>query len=247
MIFARKPLQELSASSTAAQMFDVYSAAPRDSSLAETNLKKIKEHLLNRHGFKLNEEDQRTIDHVYEVFALYGPALNYSSNIDALGRPAPARGGGNNVAYSQVMTVADNDGMNRSYLASEESFTSIKELQQKNLLIPIVGNFGGPKAIRSVSAYLKEHGGTVSAFYLSNVEQYLFRPPQNTASIYKEFYENVATLPLDESSTFIRSGNIQAQGRGGLTPMMSSILDVLAAFKAGKISQQRDVIDMSTN
>ena len=121
-------------------------------------------------------------------------------------------------------------------------------MEQKNLLIPLVGNFGGPKAIRAVGTYLKEHGAIVGAFYLSNVEQYLFRPPQGGPSIHREFYESVATLPLDESSTFIRSGQPPNRGRGGgLTPMMSSIMDVLAEFKAGRINAQADVLRLSTN
>ena len=41
------------------------------------------------------------------------------------------------------------------------------------MLVPVVGNFAGPKALRDVGQYIREHGGTVSAFYLSNVEQYL--------------------------------------------------------------------------
>ena len=55
------------------------------------------------------------------------------------------------------------------------------------------GDFGGPKAIRAIGAYLKEHGGVVSAFYVSNVEQYLFQDGKQRA-----FYDNVATLPLND-------------------------------------------------
>jgi hypothetical protein len=144
------------------------------------------------------------------------------------------------------MVLLDEKGLNRSYLASEETYRFLKDLQEKNLLIPIVGNFGGEKAIRSVGQYLKDHGGTVGAFYLSNVEQYLFRPPQGGLPIHTQFYENVATLPLDESSTFIRSGNAPVQGRGGLTPMMSSMLRILEEFRAGRVSSQFDVLSLST-
>jgi hypothetical protein len=66
--------------------------------------------------------------------------------------------------------------------------------------VPVVGNFGGPKAIRAVGKYLKERGATVTAFYLSNVEQYL-----NQDGIWGNFCGNVASLPLDAASTFIRS------------------------------------------
>ena len=39
----------------------------------------------------------------------------------------------------------------------------------------IVGNFAGPKALRAVGSYLRQLGATVSAFYTSNVEMYLFQ------------------------------------------------------------------------
>ena len=90
--------------------------------------------------------------------------------------------------------------MARSYLANEENFRFMKDLESRNMLVPVVGNFGGPKAIRAVGRYLRERNATVSAFYLSNVEQYL-----RQEGIWENFCANVATLPLDETSTFIRS------------------------------------------
>ena len=68
------------------------------------------------------------------------------------------------------------------------------------LLVPIVGNFAGPKALRAVSAYLKDKGAIVSAFYVSNVEEYLRRD-----GTWPNFCANVNTLPIDDTSTFIRS------------------------------------------
>jgi hypothetical protein len=67
--------------------------------------------------------------------------------------------------------------------------------------VPVVGDFGGPNAIRAVAKYLKERDVVVSAFYLSNVEQYL-----NRSGTEQAFLCNVATLPLDETSTFIFTG-----------------------------------------
>ena len=67
----------------------------------------------------------------------------------------------------------------------------MKALHEKNLIVPVSGDFGGPKALRAIGAYLKAQGGTVSAFYVSNVEQYLFQDSKAAA-----FYENVATLPV---------------------------------------------------
>jgi hypothetical protein len=120
------------------------------------------------------------------------------------------------------MTETDEAGAYKSYLASEESFGVVKNLESKNLVIPVVGDFGGPKAIRAVGAYLKAHGATVSTFYLSNVEQYLEQDRK-----WNVFCRNVASLPLDASSTFIRSTN-RGRGFGGFGPGFVSRLGAMA-------------------
>jgi hypothetical protein len=51
-----------------------------------------------------------------------------------------------------------------------------------------------------VGEYLRDKGATVSAFYVSNVEEYLRRD-----GTWPNFCANVTTLPLDDTSTFIRS------------------------------------------
>ena len=63
-----------------------------------------------------------------------------------------------------------------------------------------MGDFAGDKALRSVGKYLKEQEATVSALYTSNVEEYLFMQGEDWA----RFYSNVAMLPIDSKSTFIR-------------------------------------------
>ena len=106
------------------------------------------------------------------------------------------------------MTATDEHGVERSYLATEENYAFLRDLESKNLVVPVIGDFGGPKAIRAVAKYLKENGVTVTAFYLSNVEQYLYPAKWDL------FCRNVATLPLDSSSTFIRSQSGPGGGFG---------------------------------
>jgi hypothetical protein len=132
-------------------------------------------------------------------------------------------------------------------MGSEENFQIMQTLQRKNLIVPLVGDFAGPKALRAIGQYLKDHGATVSVVYTSNVEQYLFQDPDN----WKEYYSNVGTLPLDSSSTFIRSAfNMGGYyGGGGMSrsqQMLCSIAELLKAFTDGKISHYYDVINMST-
>ena len=109
------------------------------------------------------------------------------------------------------MVATDAGGTERSYLASEKSFAFLKDLQSRNLVIPVVGDFGGPKALRWVGSYLRARKATVSAFYLSNVEQYLVQDGK-----WQAFCASVATMPIDSTSTFIRSSSGGGGfGRGG--------------------------------
>jgi len=142
--------------------------------------------------------------------------------------------------YTELMTATDASGVNRSYLASEANYKVVREMQQKNLIVPIVGDFAGPKAIRAVGDYLKAHNATLSVFYLSNVEQYL----TPTAKL-KLFYDNVATLPLNSTSSFIRSAQATGVQPGIVQSYSSSIQDVRDAILEGRALSFPDILRMS--
>ena len=94
--------------------------------------------------------------------------------------------------------------------------------------------------------YIREGGATVSAFYTSNVEQYLFRG----ADEWRRFFQSVATLPVDSASTFIRAAFNFAMVRGSSnTPgprsvtLLCPIGESVKAFNEGRIQQYTDVIN----
>jgi hypothetical protein len=198
-LFAKKRPAGLTAKSTAAEIFDAFWDVTTDEALFKANLQAIDDLLVTKHGFALSEEDRQGIAYVYNAFYFYGPRIDYSSTASA--------GASRQPNYADLMTATDMSGIAHSFLASDENFEFMKDLESRNLVVPVVGNFGGPKAIRAVGAYLKARDATVSAFYLSNVEQYLYQD-----RIWDKFCANVAALPLDETSTFIRSVR-----RGGAT------------------------------
>jgi len=115
------------------------------------------------------------------------------------------------------MVATDGNGHASSYLATEDSFRFVKDMETRNMVVPVVGNFGGPKAIRAVATYLKQKETVVSAFYVSNVEQYLRQD-----GIWSTFCSNVTTLPLDATSTFIRSSRGGFAGARGFSPGFTS-------------------------
>jgi hypothetical protein len=222
-LFSRKRPEGLTPASNIHEIFQAYAASTADDALFEQNFQSIVDHLQKTHGFPLPAEDVSGIRYVYEYFWRYGPDLTYWMSGGGFG----GRGGRNSPTYADLMIATDESGTLRSYLATEENFQVLKTLESKNLLVPVVGNFAGPKAVRAVGAWLKSHNAVVSAFYLSNVEQYLYQD-----GIWMDFCGNASQLPIDETSQFIRSyraGGGPGFGGGSLTqgifPMVNDLKD----------------------
>ncbi len=200
-LFTKKRPDTLTRTSTAPQIMDAFWEIPTSAeAVYKENLQAIKDWLTKKpHALPLDADDLAGIEYVYYNFYWFGPSITYSSTSGGGGRSNMAN-------YYQLMVADDGAGALRSFLASDESFTFLKGLHQRNLVVPVVGDFAGPKALRAVGQYIRDHRSTVTAFYLSNVEQYL-----NQEGKWSRFCANVATMPLTDRSTFIRS----SQGRGG--------------------------------
>jgi hypothetical protein len=214
------PRGDAAANATAAELFREIWGAEADQVAFEQNMKAITDQLVRVHGFPLSPDDLAGIHSIYEQFFRFGPALTYSSSNGG--------GRGNMPSYAELQTLTDLDGTELSYLDTEENYRFLRGFQQRNLIVPIVGDFAGPKALRAVGAYLAAHDATVTAFYVSNVEQYLFRN-----AVAPAFYENVARLPLDDESVFLRS----ASGRNVIDPIRA----LLKEFAAGHLTVYMDV------
>jgi len=208
LLFSRpipEGLQTASGKSTAQEIFAAFDGVATTDALYLVNFKRLIDHLTKTHKWPLSQEDIDGIDYVYRNFQRFGPAINYNSSSGS-GGFGGGRGGAM-VNYAALMAADDGQGVARSYLANDALFGVMRTLERRNLVLPVVGDFAGPKAIRAVGKYLKDQGATVTAFYLSNVEQYLV---QN--GVWQSFCNNVASLPLTEESTFIYS---EGGGRGG--------------------------------
>ncbi|HYR89825.1 MAG TPA: hypothetical protein VE422_37475 [Terriglobia bacterium] len=246
-LFSRKRPADVGSESSAKELFAAFDNREPDREMFYSNLQAVKKQLVERHGFKLSSDDEQSIEYVFRAFYAGGPDLTYNGpNLGGF-----AGGRGRMPSYSELMLETDGQDLNRSYISTEENFRILQDLEKKNLVVPLVGDFAGPKAIRAVAQYLKEHEASVTAFYLSNVEQYLFQQNDD----WSKFYSNVGTLPLDPSAKFIRSvfNNmaVQYQGFGSLrsASLLSSIPALLKAFEAGEIRPGNagyyDVIQMS--
>lgn len=243
-LFARAKPIRVDTAMRSDSMLLAYSGMIADSTMMHRELASILDRLIKTHGFALSKDDTATISYVYRSFVLFGPDITYNSN-----QRMGAYGRGRMPSYAQLQTLSDSVGVQRGYLASEANFRALKEYEVNNLIVPVVGDFAGPKAIRTVGTYLKDNGLIVTAFYLSNVEQYLF----NQSDDWRKFFNNVATLPLDSTSTFIRSsftGGPRGGGGGYYGSMRSqqliaSIQAQLKLFADGKIQWYGDVLQTS--
>jgi hypothetical protein len=233
-LFSRPRPVSLRANATAEALVHAYERAKANPEALEQNLTKVLEHLEKTRGFELSSEDEGAVRKVYQAFFDSGPDLSYTfvgGYGNFMGMPT----------YGELMTENDGYTRNWSFLANEDQYQMIRSLQQRNLIVPLVGDFAGPKAIRAVATYLKKHDALVTAFYTSNVEQYLFQDDEN----WRQFYENVGTLPIDSSSTFVRYVlNSWRYSRRSRT-LVSPIADVLRGYNHGQVRSYYDVVEMS--
>ena len=227
-LFTKKRPAGLISTASARELMDAFSSTPTaDDAAFDANLKAVSDLLIKTHSLPLSAGDLDGIARVYRAFYWYGPAMNPASElslrIDGQGAAAPT--------YRDVIIEADANGHSLSYLGSEEQFAFVKDLQRRNLIVPIVGDFSGSRALRAIGGYLKDHGATVSVFYLSNVESFLRR-----AGSWPVFCANVASMPLNEGSIFVRvvATSMTMYPRGILGPIAqsrASIVPIAAAVK----------------
>jgi hypothetical protein len=195
-LFSRPRVATLPSEIGVRALFDSAMASSPSDSAYNANLTAIVDLLMSKHGFFLPKDDLATIEHVYSVFYSAGPEVNYGYRA---GSPASVRS--TYPTFAMLQSATNADSVETAFLATEANYQVVRLMQLRNLIVPVVGNFGGPSAIKSVANWLKDRDMTVTAFYVSNVEQYLFRE----TGMSEAFYANVSSLPIDTTSRFIRS------------------------------------------
>jgi hypothetical protein len=189
-LFSRQRPQSLQSSASVDDIFVAFDGVPASPELFKTTSTLVRERLLTTHRFPLTQTDLDWIDRSLAAFYVNGPKIDYYGERTAdVVRPS----------YRQLMTARDLAGRHRSFLASEEGFHFVKELQSKNRIVPVVGDFAGSEAFRRVGDYIRDHKDRVRAVYGSNVSVYLTNQQSHA------FCRNLATLPASSTAWFIDS------------------------------------------
>lgn len=226
-------------------LWDSYFPMATDTALARRNYQRVIDQLTKTHGFKLTNEEIESLRWVWDSFTQYGPGINTQAAQGGFGGGGRGANRGNFV--SLTAQSLDSAGVVQSFLSTDDNYAFVKSLHEKNLIIPVSGDFAGPKALRGIGAWLTKQNATVSAFYVSNVEQYLFMDGKEAA-----YYANTATLPLNAASVFIRPYSLRTPsnagfGRGGgvnygAVKPLCPISAYLKAFGEGKARTNADAV-----
>jgi hypothetical protein len=186
-LFARPRPAGLDPDATVQALFAAFEAATWSATLAQSTLEDVLERLTATHRFLLSRDERAGVAALYARFVRGGPTMRWDS------------GGTWIPSYAELMADADDEGVPRSYLASESAFQTFRRYQLRNRIVPLVGDFGGTRTLAAVARYLSTHETVVAVFYTSNVEPYLRGDAE------AQFVRNVAALPRGPGSIFVRT------------------------------------------
>jgi hypothetical protein len=228
---------------TADELVSYFSRTATSSAAFTRNLALVTKTISGDFHFLLDEKDQASLEYIYTAFRNNNLELQYRSGGPGGFRGYRGAGGyrfgsagpwGYFPTLEDLILETDLHGKTGNFLAGRGDYEFVRALQESNRIIPVAGDFGGSKAIASVAAYLKKNGYRVTAFYTSNVEQYLF-----SEGGFDGFAANVGKLPITEKSLFIRAYPNQREphpaqiGNSRLTTLLEKITVFLDDYRHG--------------
>ena len=188
-LLARPISSKLGAQASIADVVaNIESTAP-DQAFYQEQLAFILDELSRMPGLSLSQHDLDDVRLIYREFFRQGFDIKYDSWRSFF---FPT--------LKEFVLETDLNNRYRNWLASEETFQFVRTMERENRIIPVVGDFAGDRALRRLGRLLESRQIAVSAFYVSNVEFYLFRQRK-----WEAFVENVKHLPTTKSSVFIRA------------------------------------------
>jgi hypothetical protein len=223
------------ANAPVAELLAPFDGIAADEKAFTANLAEIRKTIQEGFQFPLSETDQSGLEYVYKSFRDQGLSISFEMD---------GYRGGAFPSLKEILAGTDLHGKPGSFLAAAEDYDFVRGMHGKNLIIPVVGDFAGKKALAAVGDYLRKNGLTVTAFYTSNVEQYLF---QN--SVFPAFAENVRKLPITDKSFFIRSATVRySMAHPARVPghrsvaLLEQITTFLRDFDAGAYQSYHDLV-----
>jgi hypothetical protein len=188
---------------------------------------------IRRTGVPLTADDLATIAAFHRRFMEDGLSLRFNS----AGRPPQAH----YPTYRDLLLETDSSGSQTNYLASEETFQFVKSMQAQDRIVPVVGDVSGPSALQAVGRAIAARGERLSAFYVSNVEFYLFGQ-----GAFPRFVANLRGIPRSKQAVLIRSvfGRYSTFGRPGdaSQSQVHGLDDLLDGYENGRYRSYGELV-----
>ncbi len=178
-------------------------------------------------GVPLSRADMDTIHRFHQAFVAAGLGLQFHSFNRA---PQPYY-----PTFRDLLLATDAGGHEWNYLATNEDFQFLRTLEGRDAVIPVVGDVAGPRAMRAIGAAIGERGDRLSALYISNVENYLFRD-----GLFARYADNLSHLPRAPRSVVIRS---VFSGGGESVSRVQPLDQMLGDVSRGGYRTYNDLVD----
>jgi hypothetical protein len=143
--------------------------------------------------------------------------------------------------FGKLVKTRDRQGTPAHLLASEARYQRVRDLQRGDLVIPLVGDFGGPLSLPKLGDWLRARSLRLSLLYVSDVEFFLIR-----AGRFAAYAENLALLPWAEGAQIARTSTREIahpdRMRGdSSTTILRAIASFLRSARSGQIQTADDL------
>lgn len=215
------------------ELVNYFKNTPSSRKMYNETLEKIFNVLTIKYHFEITEYYEQLICYTFATIYRHNLNLDYDgSTLLTKGWTWPT--------FAELLQATDIEGKQRNPFNNILEYQYLKKMHFENRIIPITGDFSGKKTLKSIGLYMKEHNLTLSSFYTSNVERYIFHSPDSTVD---EWVDNVKNIPINNTSIFIRTLIMKDYYQSNIMGIQR-IKTFLERYNNGFYANYRNLIDI---
>ncbi len=144
--------------------------------------------------------------------------------------------------FGHLVRSRDRLGRPAHFLAREDWYQTVRTTQIGDQVLPLVGDFAGPKALPALADWLRHRHLGLSVFYISDVEFFLLRSGR-----FATYIANLRKLPWLEGAVLIRTStreipHPERHPGDSSTTILRPVAPFLEAAGAGRIRTVDDLL-----